>query len=151
MFTKVSNTEPRLASLVHSPYSLLITNMLIETQVERLRSYYQKNGVLPTYEEMRNLFRYKSKSTAYYKVGKEVGATVAPVGVAWEKTVRGNASINLWQKDGSHPSLAGSYLAACVFYATVFGESPVGLEYTGSLASSEASYLQEMAERVVLL
>ncbi len=33
----------------------------------------------------------------------------------------------LYDKDDSHPTLAGSYLAACVFYAVLFEESPVGI------------------------
>ena len=33
----------------------------------------------------------------------------------------------LYFSDGSHPSPAGSYLAACTFYATLFHASPVGL------------------------
>lgn len=46
--------------------------MLLDFQLERLRSYYRKNGNLPTYDEMRNLFRYKSKSTVYYKVNRMI-------------------------------------------------------------------------------
>jgi nitrate/nitrite transporter NarK len=29
-------------------------------------------------------------------------------------------------EDGSHPTAAGSYLAACVFFATLFDQRPVG-------------------------
>ncbi len=35
--------------------------------------------------------------------------------------------LNLYFSDGSHPSPIGSYVAACVFYATLYGKSPVGL------------------------
>jgi len=44
--------------------------MKIQKQLEKLRSYYQKYGDLPTYGEMTQLFGYKSKSTAYYCVNK---------------------------------------------------------------------------------
>src|SRR5881275_3253107 len=33
----------------------------------------------------------------------------------------------LHDKDQSHPTLAGSYLAACVFLKTLFGQSPAGI------------------------
>jgi hypothetical protein len=33
----------------------------------------------------------------------------------------------LRQKDKKHPTIAGIYLAACVFYATIYGKSPEGL------------------------
>ena len=35
----------------------------------------------------------------------------------------------LYAPDGHHPSRLGSYLAACVFYATLTGESPEGHAY----------------------
>lgn len=46
--------------------------MLIETQVEKLRSHYRKCGTLPTYDEMKNIFSYKSKSTIYYLMNRLV-------------------------------------------------------------------------------
>jgi hypothetical protein len=33
----------------------------------------------------------------------------------------------LYTNDGSHPSLLGAYLSACVFYGSITGESPIGL------------------------
>jgi hypothetical protein len=50
----------------------------------------------------------------------------------------------------SHPTRSGTYLAACVFYAALFGESPEGLEYTGGLGSGEAAILQSIAAETVL-
>ena len=37
----------------------------------------------------------------------------------------------LHDKDQSHPALAGSYLAACAFYAVLFEDSPVGIDADG--------------------
>lgn len=48
--------------------------MTYESQLQKLRSYYYRNGDLPTYDEMRQLFLYKSKSTAYYAINKLVSA-----------------------------------------------------------------------------
>ena len=50
-----------------------------------------------------------------------------PVGVAWERFLRTHDRPTLYDRDGSHPTLAGSYLAACVFLAVLFHESPVGV------------------------
>ncbi|NKB72028.1 MAG: hypothetical protein GKR89_33540 [Candidatus Latescibacteria bacterium] len=55
----------------------------------------------------------------YSETGREIGATVAPVGLAWQRCLE-KTDIALHDKDKSHPNLAGSYLAACVFYATLF-------------------------------
>ena len=64
---------------------------------------------------------------AYFDIAKELHAKVAPVGVAWKKALAADKNLVLHQDDKSHPNPAGSYLAACVFYATLLGKSPAGL------------------------
>src|SRR6476660_6201285 len=59
---------------------------------------------------------------AYAAVGKELGATVAPVGVAWQWFLRDHDRPVLHDRDQSHPTVAGSYLAVCVFLAALFNE-----------------------------
>lgn len=61
---------------------------------------------------------------AYTSIGNELDAIVVPVGKAWQRFLSGHDQPILFDKDGSHPSLAGSFLAACVFYATLFGDNP---------------------------
>jgi hypothetical protein len=63
----------------------------------------------------------------YTVLAQKIGARVAPVGLAWEAALIADASVSLYEEDRSHPTPVGSYLAACVFYATFFDESPVGL------------------------
>ena len=65
---------------------------------------------------------------AYTGIAGELGAAVVPVGVAWERVLAKPGHPVLHDKDGSHPTLAGSYLAACVFLAVLFGENPIGIE-----------------------
>jgi hypothetical protein len=64
---------------------------------------------------------------AYMRAAKSNQALVAPVGIAWSQVRQQNPSIELFFTDGSHPSPAGTYLAACTFYAAIFHASPVGL------------------------
>jgi hypothetical protein len=66
-------------------------------------------------------------TAAYMRATRETKSIVAPAGIAWAEVEKNDPSINLFYKDGSHPSPAGTYLNACVFYATLFGRSPVGL------------------------
>jgi hypothetical protein len=61
---------------------------------------------------------------AYTSIGKELGTTVVPVGVAWEEFLRKHTTPALHDRDQSHPTLAGSYLAACVFVAVLFKRRP---------------------------
>jgi hypothetical protein len=85
----------------------------------------------------------------YSDLADELEAAVAPVGLAWAEALRRNPDVELWTSDGRHPSLAGSYLGACVFYALLSGRDPARSEFTAGLAPSEARFLQEVAMDVV--
>jgi hypothetical protein len=67
-------------------------------------------------------------TAAHASIGRKLGAIVAPVGLAWERVWGERPDLVLHDRDNSHPNLAGSYLAACVFLATLFGRSPAGLK-----------------------
>ncbi len=88
----------------------------------------------------------------YMTMAEENGSTVAPVGLAWKHAMDNDPDslINLYSGDNSHPSLSGTYLTACVMYATMFQKSPVGSIFTAGLPESQATFLQQMAEEVVL-
>lgn len=74
---------------------------------------------------------------------------LVPVGAAWAKAHRAHPDWNLWADDGKHPSLEGSYLAACVFYAALLHRSPVGNAFTAGLPKDHVHDLQEIAASVV--
>jgi hypothetical protein len=92
-----------------------------------------------------------SLTEAYTNIAKELQALVAPVGVAWQTALRENPVLVLHEEDGSHPTPAGSYLAACVFYATLFNDSPVGLAVPENLKliEADATILQRVAWQTV--
>ena len=85
----------------------------------------------------------------YLEMADVLDAYCAPVGEAWRRVRRECPSLQLYNSDGSHPSPAGSYLAACVFYAIFFGE-PFSSDYYAGLPSETALYLQRIAQEVVL-
>ena len=83
---------------------------------------------------------------AYTTIAAEIGATLVPVGTAWQALTRGSPGPDLYDRDSSHPSPAGSYLAACVFLAVFFGRSPVGLPApVPGLPADDAARLQQIA------
>ena len=88
--------------------------------------------------------------TGYMGVADEIAAKVAPVGTAWQNAIDREPKLNLWQMDGIHPSKEGSYLAANVFYALFFDESPEGLIYTADLPAETGQFLQAVAAKIVL-
>ncbi|HPQ39077.1 MAG TPA: hypothetical protein PLV45_01775 [bacterium] len=96
------------------------------------------------YYDMQNALR-----TAYFGIALELAARMAPVGMAWQTARTMNFPSDLWAADHSHPTYQGSYLAACVFYAVIFNESPVGLSFIGSLSPEQAAFLQAAADRTV--
>lgn len=89
-------------------------------------------------------------SSAYRELAQEIDAQVAPVGLAWEQAILADGNRPLHEKDKRHPNVTGSYLAACVFYATIYGKSPDGLPGDiGNLTDAKADSLQAIAWKVV--
>lgn len=85
-------------------------------------------------------------TSAYQSLGKELGAIVVPVGLAWQRFLAKHSTPVLYDVDQSHPTLAGTYLAACVFFAVLFQISPVGLGTgTERLEAEESKLLQRTA------
>jgi hypothetical protein len=83
---------------------------------------------------------------AYLGIGQELGATVVPVGLAWQRFLGKHDQPVLHDKDQSHPTLAGSYLAACVFLGVLFEESPVGVDAeVAGLSEKDIALLQKAA------
>ena len=86
---------------------------------------------------------------------------VAPVGLAFKHvhdsiTASGGNPLsptstfyNLYDTDGSHPSTSGSYLAACVLFAALTGDSPVGLTDNTTMDATLRLTLQQAAAEVV--
>ena len=89
-------------------------------------------------------------NNGYLGIAQELNASVAPVGSAWLAAVKQHPELALWQEDGSHPSDQGTYLAACVFYAVIFQESPEGLTYRAGLSRETVQTLQPIASKTVL-
>lgn len=69
-------------------------------------------------------------SHAYLTIADELTASVAPVGIAWHRALADDPALVLHHEDRSHPGPTGTYLAALVFYATLYDASPVGLPAT---------------------
>jgi hypothetical protein len=107
---------------------------------------------------------------AYASIARELGARLAPVGVAWERVRRERPELELYDADGSHPGPAGTYLSACVLFASIFRKPCIGAPstitggpWTGSFFDSSrsvtlvslpqdtANYLQRVGSEVALL
>ncbi len=100
---------------------------------------------------------------AYVQQGKRHKIRVAPVGIAFQQASKRLPDIDLYVPDVSgtfenkiiyredikHPSEAGTYLAACVFYAMLFNKSPEGTPFSSNLSNIDALALQKLSWDVV--
>ena len=86
-----------------------------------------------------------SLDRSYTMIGNYVGSLVVPVGKSFALATERHPDIRLHTSDKKHPTLAGTYLAACTFYAAFFGESPEGLDYDAGLNEATALKLQTVA------
>jgi len=81
----------------------------------------------------------------YTRAGNDNDALVVPAGLAFARAIAKRPDVELYVADKRHPSLAGTYLAACAIYATLYRKSPVGLTYTAGLSPELAALLQTAA------
>lgn len=88
---------------------------------------------------------------SYLEMGTANSATVSPVGMVWKNYMELDSITDLYNPDESHPSIYGSYLTACTFYATMFKKSPFGSTFIPSQIDPNTAYLmQEVAANTVL-
>lgn len=88
-------------------------------------------------------------ATAYTQAANDNDAFVIPAGLAFARSIAQRPDINLYVSDKRHPSLAGTYLAAATIYASLYKQSPVGLNYNAGLDEEVARFLQEVAWETV--
>ena len=84
-----------------------------------------------TFSGMNELLRQR-----YVQMAKDNGCDVAPVGSVWRE-VRNKSAINLYQGDGSHPSTAGTHLAALTIYRALSNKRLDTGIFRGPIAPSD--------------
>lgn len=97
-----------------------------------------------TYEGMDSLLRLR-----YMMMADSNSAVVSPVGALWRYIRDKYPDIELYEADESHPSAAGSYAAACSFYAAIFRKDPLQITWNSSLNAADASRIRLAASVVV--
>lgn len=73
-------------------------------------------------------------------------AGVSPVGAVWRYIRQNYPGIELYNPDNQHPSLAGSYAAACCFYACLFRKNPALITFDAGLSASDAANIRTAAK-----
>jgi hypothetical protein len=86
---------------------------------------------------------------AHRQISAELGAPVAPVGIAFDKARAQRPDLALLGEDEVHATWEGAYLAAATVYATLFERSPEGLSYAFGISPEDAGFLQHVAWEAV--
>ena len=87
-------------------------------------------------------------AAAYTAIGEELDIDVAYAGLAMFD-VYTQGGIELYNEDLTHPSYAGSYLAAMTIFAEIFRVDPTTIDYNGTLDASVAAVLKQAAKDAV--
>jgi len=85
----------------------------------------------------------------YLNVTASINGEVAPVSVVWNYLRQNYPNIELYQPDESHPSAAGSYAAACCFYASIFKKDPTLVTFNFGLNVSDALIIKNAVKTIV--
>lgn len=100
-------------------------------------------------EEYDDLHGVEGGETGYVPIAFELDAAIAPVGWAFREMQLTSPLVDLWSRDGHHANERGRYLAAMVLFATIYGESPVGLWFSPGLEPDQALHDQLLVESLV--
>lgn len=99
---------------------------------------------LCTYEGMDSILH-----RHYSLIADTTDAYLSPVGSVWKYIRDTDSTINLYTSDGSHPSLAGTYAAACTFFSMITRMDPNSITDDQNLAPAVAAAIRQAAKNVV--
>ncbi|WP_412987427.1 T9SS type A sorting domain-containing protein [Pontimicrobium sp. IMCC45349] len=97
-----------------------------------------------TYEGMDDAIR-----NTYTFMAEENTSELAPVGAVWRYLRTNHPEVDLYSGDGSHPSLAGSYAAACAFYTMIYKKDPTLMTWNSSLSETTANTIKLATKLIV--
>jgi PKD repeat protein len=114
-----------------------------------LCAQFPQAGYYCTYQGMDSLLQKNYMQMAGPNMWYQERLPVAAVAAVWRFVRTNHPEIELYSSDGSHPSLAGSYLAACTFYNMLFRKSALGINYNPGLPTAAASNIRLAVNQVI--
>lgn len=117
--------QPQSSEIMNAPEETLRYAKLLNEEIRRSGA---KTIVFQTWAPRESSHPQSAYDARYRELARALGATVAPVGAAFEAMKK--QKIATLDGGGVHANLDGSYLSACVFVATLYGRSPVGALHT---------------------
>jgi len=145
---------------INSPDSMLYFGEKFATLA---KAHGTKTFIYSTWSREWDPFMLQQISKVDKQLATNTGATLVPVGKAWQLAKQLRPTIAIYDEDGSHPSSLGSYLTACMFYGAITKQSPIGLPsrlqttdkrgeklYLNIQSKNNALYCQKVAHQVLL-
>jgi hypothetical protein len=150
------------------PAQVLSNNLIFQDSIKKIHpctkiiyfAGWEQKGGLPKLFPGDNTIKLIKRIAANYKYMNDqagVHNIIAPIGAAWISAmvkrpylVKSSSDSFLYVADDRHPGAAGSYLAACVLFATIFHRSPVNLSEDYMYVTPELkTFLQQTAWQTV--
>ncbi len=104
---------------------------------------------LGTYEGMDSLLYARYMMMAEDNSSEEDTVLVSPVGHVWHYIRDNHPDVELYQADESHPSLIGSYAAACCFYTMLFQKDPENITFNSNVEAGVADMIKAAVHNLV--
>ncbi len=134
--------QPQSSEIIRTPGETFRYAELLDGEIRRSGA---KTIVFSTWAPLEYGRTQGQYDEASRKLARELGAILAPVGTAWQALRK--SGIELFDKSGVHPNLAGSYLTACVFVATVYKRSPAGAVHRFEVHFDIPEFYRQSLER----
>lgn len=110
---------------------------------KKLSAYIKEHEAKPyffaTWSREKTPHTQKTITKAYKEAASINKGEVVLVGEVWAKALKTNPQLDLYTKDGSHPTLLGTFLTACVFVKSITGQLPSKINTT---KKGDLRYLQ---------
>jgi PKD domain len=88
---------------------------------------------------------------SYVLMAVDNASTVCPAGVVWRQVRDTDSTIELYNPDLSHPSVAGTYLVACSFYASIFHKQFTNTTFiSNGVSNADATIIQNATSQIIL-
>ncbi len=139
------------------PFAHYLDSLIIQanecTETVFYRTWGRKNGdtencpswpPVCTYQGMDSLLhlRYRIMTDSF-------SAIMSPVGMVFRYLRMNQPNLELYDGDGSHPSPAGTYAAACSFYTVMLRKNPALISFDNGLDPADAANIRNAAKTVV--
>jgi hypothetical protein len=117
--------QPQSTEMIDRPEETTRYARYFDKEIDKVGA---KTVIFATWVPADRSIRQAALTDRYVSLVQQLNARIAPIGAAFGQLAR--TGMKVIDPGGVHPSLKGSYLAACIFYSTFYGASPSGAAYT---------------------